>query len=276
MPTLTLRELAEMTHGEVVQNPDLTISSVVIDSREVKPDSVFFAIKGERLDGHQFVPQALQTARAAVVERVADSIPRVILLGRLSLYGQGAERLHEELVPITTRWVEPSQRRGPLQPFARDAEAKTLDLLERSLTADVRRLPGEAIQRKLLDAAPGDIEELLPALTPRGEELAAIAIDKLRKRGEREAKDFRETLERQLGRVREELARHEGAFQQLTLGYDDDEKRQLETNMSAWRKRLEQFTHDLEREPQRIRDFYEVRATRIEPVGLVYLWPETN
>src|SRR5205823_10315656 len=76
MPTLTIRELAEMTNGEAIQNPDLQVSSVVIDSREVKPDSVFFAIKGERLDGHQFVPQALQTARAAVVERVADSIPR--------------------------------------------------------------------------------------------------------------------------------------------------------------------------------------------------------
>jgi UDP-N-acetylmuramoyl-tripeptide--D-alanyl-D-alanine ligase len=76
MPTLTIRELAEMTNGDVIQNPDLQISSVVIDSREVKPDSVFFAIKGERLDGHQFVPQALQTARGAVVERVPDSIPR--------------------------------------------------------------------------------------------------------------------------------------------------------------------------------------------------------
>ncbi len=30
------------------------------------------------------------------------------------------------------------------------------------------------------------------------------------------------------------------------------------------------------REPQRIREFYEVRAKRVEPVGLVYLWPETN
>src|SRR6266702_3039456 len=75
MPTLTMRELAEMTHGEVVQNPDVIISSVVIDSREVKPDSVFFAIKGERLDGHQFVPQALETARAAVVARVPGSVP---------------------------------------------------------------------------------------------------------------------------------------------------------------------------------------------------------
>src|SRR5260370_21077808 len=76
MPTLTVRELADMTGGQALQNPDLKISYVVIDSREVKPDSVFFAIKGERLDGHQFVLQALQIARAAVVERVPDSIPR--------------------------------------------------------------------------------------------------------------------------------------------------------------------------------------------------------
>src|SRR5436309_14729920 len=33
MPTLTMRELAEMTGGEVVQNPDVVVSSVVIDSR---------------------------------------------------------------------------------------------------------------------------------------------------------------------------------------------------------------------------------------------------
>jgi len=76
MPTMTFRQLAEMTNGEVVQNPDLTVSSVVIDSREVKPDSVFFAIKGDRLDGHQFLPQALQTARGAVVARVPESLPR--------------------------------------------------------------------------------------------------------------------------------------------------------------------------------------------------------
>ena len=34
--------------------------------------------------------------------------------------------------------------------------------------------------------------------------------------------------------------------------------------------------HPLEHEPPRIREFYRVRATRVEPVGLVYLWPETN
>ena len=38
----------------------------------------------------------------------------------------------------------------------------------------------------------------------------------------------------------------------------------------------DQFEQDLANEPDRIRDFYAVRAQRIEPVGLVYLWPETN
>ncbi|HET7435142.1 MAG TPA: UDP-N-acetylmuramoyl-tripeptide--D-alanyl-D-alanine ligase [Thermoanaerobaculia bacterium] len=76
MPTLTFQELADMIGGTVIQGGDVASSSVVIDSREVKPDSVFFAIRGERLDGHRFLPQALQTARGAVVSEVpADVAP---------------------------------------------------------------------------------------------------------------------------------------------------------------------------------------------------------
>jgi UDP-N-acetylmuramoyl-tripeptide--D-alanyl-D-alanine ligase len=76
MPRLTFAEIAEMTGGAVVQGGDIPTSSVVIDSREVKPDSVFFAIKGERLDGHQFVPKALEIARGAVVADVPENLPR--------------------------------------------------------------------------------------------------------------------------------------------------------------------------------------------------------
>ncbi len=46
--------------------------------------------------------------------------------------------------------------------------------------------------------------------------------------------------------------------------------------MRYWRTRLDQFDRDLEQEPGRIRAFYEVQAKRVEPVGLVYVWPETN
>jgi hypothetical protein len=76
--------------------------------------------------------------------------------------------------------------------------------------------------------------------------------------------------------VREELAKNEGTFEQLTMDFGEEEKRQLESDMRSWRSRLEQFERDLKHEPQRIRVFYEVRAKRVEPVGLVYLWPETN
>lgn len=206
-----------------------------------------------------------------------DSIPRVILLGRLSLYGHRAERLHEELVPITARWMEPGQRKHPLEAYAHEAEAKTLDLLEQGLSDAAHAAIGKSIQDKLLAAAPRDIGELLPQLQPRAAGWADTAIKKLRERGEREARELTATLQSQRARVREELATYEGADQrQLTLGFDDEEKHQLEADARSWRGRLMQFDRDLETEPTRVRDFYEVKARRIEPVGLVYLWPETN
>jgi hypothetical protein len=212
----------------------------------------------------------------ACLAQAADSIPRVILLGRLSLYGRGAERLNEELVPVTARWVEPSQRKGKLAIYARDAEAKTLDLLEHALANPARRMPGDAVQKKLLSGAVRDIADLLPQLEPRAEELARLAVERLRKRGEQEARDIRDTLTRQRERVREELEKHEAPEKQLLLEFNEEEKRELDANMRAWRLRLEQFERDFDVEPKRIRDFYEVRARRVEPIGLVYLWPETN
>ncbi|HVS33440.1 MAG TPA: UDP-N-acetylmuramoyl-tripeptide--D-alanyl-D-alanine ligase, partial [Thermoanaerobaculia bacterium] len=71
----TFRELASMTGGQVIQGPDVVSSNVIIDSREVKPDSAFFAIKGDRLDGHQFLEQALKIARGAIVSVVPRNVP---------------------------------------------------------------------------------------------------------------------------------------------------------------------------------------------------------
>jgi hypothetical protein len=185
--------------------------------------------------------------------------------------------LHEELVPLTARWIEPSQRKRELEPYGREAEAKTLDLLDRALAVGGGRMPNEAVRPRLLASAARDIHVLLPRLKPRADEWASIAIEKLRRRGEAEAIGLRQTLERQRDRVREELTRVDRAsLDQLTLDLNDEEKRQVAADVRAWRSRLSQFERDLELEPQRIRDFYKVRATRIEPVGLVYLWPESN
>ena len=211
----------------------------------------------------------------ACLAQTKDSIPRVILLGRLALYGHRAERLHEELVPVAARWMEPRRRRGALRTYARDAQTRTLALLDEALGSG-GAVPNEVIQRRLLDAAPEDIEALRPQLEDRAKALAATAEARLTERGEREAQQLAETLATQRERVVVELARHKAEFRQLTLGFKQDETRQLEADARHWERRLAQFDRDVEAEPQRIRAFYEVKASRVEPVGLVYLWPETN
>ena len=45
---------------------------------------------------------------------------------------------------------------------------------------------------------------------------------------------------------------------------------------APWDKRLNALTGELEREPARIREMYAVRAARLEPMGLVYLWTVTG
>ncbi len=212
----------------------------------------------------------------ACLAHVADSVRRVVLLGRLALYGEHAERLHEEIVTVTARWVEPQIRRGPLQRYAADAERRTMGLLDQVLEAGGASQPGETARRRLLASAERDIEELRPQLEPRARELSERAAELLRQRGEREAKELQETLLRQRRRVREELARHEAEPIQFALYRDPEEQRQLEANKRSWRQRLNRFEEDIAKEPERIRDFYRVRATRVEPVGLVYLWPETG
>ena len=212
-------------------------------------------------------------SRACLVQ-ASDSIPRVILLGRLCLFGRQAERLHEVLIPVAARWVEPSRRTGPLKAYAEEAEARTLDRLETALQS--ARGPAETIHRRLLDTAVLDIEELLPQLEERAERAAGTAKEGLHARGESEERQLRETLERQRQRVKVELARHERSGTQITMQFDEDEKRQLQADINSWRARLVQFDRDLKTEPVRIREFYDVQAQRVEPVGLVYLWPDTG
>ncbi len=212
-------------------------------------------------------------SRACLVQ-AADSVPRVILLGRLCLFGQHAERLHEVLIPVAARWIEPSRRNGPLKAYAEEAEARTLERLEGALQS--ARGPNETIHGKLLDTTAQDIEDLLPQLEDRANGVTRSARDRLRARGEREEQQLRETLERQRQRVETELGKHEGRGTQLTLEFSEEEKRQLHADIASWRVRLDQFDKDLKTEPARIREFYEVRAQRVEPIGLVYLWPDTG
>jgi len=84
-------------------------------------------------------------------------------------------------------------------------------------------------------------------------------------------------LETQKKHLDETVARYARPEIQLEFReFKEEERRQLEANQRYWTKRLQALPGELRTEPDRIRGIYEVKAQRIEPVGLVYLWPITG
>jgi len=65
-----LADVANRLSGALVGDASVRIASVGIDSRDVAPDSLFVAIRGETFDGHEYARDAYDgRARAVVVER---------------------------------------------------------------------------------------------------------------------------------------------------------------------------------------------------------------
>ena len=69
---LTLSKIAEFISAAGDFPPEEVAQAYSIDSRTVAPGELFFAVKGERLDGHDYVNAALKKGAAAAVVQKAD------------------------------------------------------------------------------------------------------------------------------------------------------------------------------------------------------------
>jgi hypothetical protein len=116
-----------------------------------------------------------------------------------------------------------------------------------------------------------DIHELLPHLEERGKAAREDAEKQLTERGEIESESLRKILEDQRRRVQTKYSATEA--EQLIMHFSDEEKRQLAADRRHWERWLANVDGDLVREPSRIAEFYQTKSYRLEPVGLVYLWP---
>ncbi len=78
MKNMTLENIAKACDGELVLNgadASASIAGAVIDSRLVKENYLFFATKGERVDGHDYIAKAFDLGAAATVcERIPEGI----------------------------------------------------------------------------------------------------------------------------------------------------------------------------------------------------------
>jgi len=66
--------LGSVLGARIIGDPQVEILGLAYDSRRVEPGSAFICVRGERTDGHDFIPQALERgARALIVEEGRES-----------------------------------------------------------------------------------------------------------------------------------------------------------------------------------------------------------
>ncbi len=208
-------------------------------------------------------------SRVTLIENTRDSSRRLVAFGRLSLFGDGATRLHERLITVA------AQVRGDvLEPFAVDGagEATTLERLGEALAQRPEPHPVSTIQRLVRNRAAADFQALWPALRQQADAEARDAREKLTLRADREATQMAELLDRQKERITKQFTH----FDQTTFKFEkgaEAERDQFNRDRRYMEQRLEAIETERETEPAAIRDSYKVVLARFEPVGLAYLWP---
>ncbi|MFF3766805.1 UDP-N-acetylmuramoyl-tripeptide--D-alanyl-D-alanine ligase [Streptomyces sp. NPDC001922] len=82
MIALTLAEIASIVSGQPHDIPDTgrrVTGPVVIDSREVQPDGLFVAFRGEHVDGHDYAQRAVEAGAAAVLAARPVGVPAIVV-----------------------------------------------------------------------------------------------------------------------------------------------------------------------------------------------------
>ncbi|AFY28441.1 DISARM system SNF2-like helicase DrmD [Cyanobium gracile] len=239
-----------------------------------------------------------ELSRACVLPS-RDPQPKVVVLGRLSLFGQGAARLHDELITVAAEWHPGDSSPRALRPLPGSSPAATWGLLQEALAeADTGRLPVSDTSH-FQTLAQEHVEALLPLLQQQSEAALREATALLNQRAATEADALKEVLRTQRKRINatlrqrtRELAKLDrkvadadptalipGLAEQIDVPALDleklssQERRQLAADQRHWARRLETIEAELSSEPRRIQDSYRVVTHRLEPAGLVYLWP---
>jgi hypothetical protein len=209
------------------------------------------------------------------IVRSNDSLIRVIAFGRLSLFGKGAARLHDQLVSVAARWVETSD--APLKPFAEDADRRALESLEQVLV-ESPNLEGvsESIRQKVVAAAPTLFSQLWEHVEAEADARAQEALLDLERRGLEEADQLEEILTRQRDAIEKQL---QLKAPQLTFDFETlskGEQKQVEADKKYMEHRLLSIDREIREEPADLISLYQVSLRRLHPVGLVVLWPKAR
>ncbi len=62
---------------------NLEIQGLSCDSKNIRPDFLFIAVKGHKLNGHQFIVEAVSRGAKAVISKPMDRLKFLLLSGLL-------------------------------------------------------------------------------------------------------------------------------------------------------------------------------------------------
>ncbi|MFT0788649.1 UDP-N-acetylmuramoyl-tripeptide--D-alanyl-D-alanine ligase [Synechococcus sp. H55.10] len=101
---LTLQAVADLLQTPLRGDPHLLglpVQALCTDSRQLQPGSVFVALRGERFDGHDFIPQALSKGAVAVISQRPTSGPHFQVSDTLRAYQRLARGWREQFsIPV--------------------------------------------------------------------------------------------------------------------------------------------------------------------------------
>ena len=138
-----------------------------------------------------------------------------------------------------------------LSPYAREAEARTLTLLEESpLVASHGHPIADTVIQQLQRSASKDVQELLPHLQARGEAYARDAEQKLQGNGATPKQRPCGTSSKRSSGILPPpspgTTKWMPAQLSLDFGDNEDERRQLEANKRYWSQRLPSLEEELQ------------------------------
>jgi UDP-N-acetylmuramoyl-tripeptide--D-alanyl-D-alanine ligase len=121
-PAFSAASLAAAMDGRLLRDSDRPIRGAAVDSRRVDPGNAFFALPGERTDGHGFLAEAVGRGATALV--VTDP-PAEAELDRLAGRGAAAIAVDDGLVALGRAAGEWRTRFAPLVVGVTGSLAKT-------------------------------------------------------------------------------------------------------------------------------------------------------
>jgi len=104
MIKLTTQQLAQILNANLIGDEQTAVENINTDTRKSVSNSLFFALKGEHFDAHQYLDKAVEQGATALVVQQANTeiaMPQLVVADTRLALGQLAKWLREKINPRT-------------------------------------------------------------------------------------------------------------------------------------------------------------------------------